>query len=200
MLDERGKKVWELLICDPERKFEYSEYFPSSKINSGELKRAIGKLLAMPGAVKPDKARFFRGQMQTIITKASPLSNREGGIGSAMDRRKPLSLARHALGGRKVWRGGLAVPRTRATCLWIGGSLPAAATPCHRGALCTTHVVCALSAVHRGGVGGPAGRLRHGPRCERQQGVLAPPPPSICASTTHTPLHTPRPRPTDTSH
>lgn len=70
LLDERGKKVWELLICDQDRKFEYSEYFPNSKINSSELKKAIERVLSQPGAVKPDKARFFRGQMQTIISKA----------------------------------------------------------------------------------------------------------------------------------
>lgn len=39
LLDERGKKVWELLICDPERNFEFSEFFPNSKINSGEVRR-----------------------------------------------------------------------------------------------------------------------------------------------------------------
>lgn len=38
LLDERGKKVWELLICDPERQFEYSEYLPNSKINSVEVR------------------------------------------------------------------------------------------------------------------------------------------------------------------
>jgi len=70
LLDERGKKVWELLICDPERTFEYTEYFPNSKINSGELKRAIETVLSRPGAQRPEKARFFRSQMQTIITKA----------------------------------------------------------------------------------------------------------------------------------
>lgn len=37
MVDERGKKVWELLICDPERNFEYAQYFPNNKINSGEV-------------------------------------------------------------------------------------------------------------------------------------------------------------------
>ncbi len=37
LLDERGKKVWELLICDAGRTFEYSEYFPNSKINSVEV-------------------------------------------------------------------------------------------------------------------------------------------------------------------
>ncbi|PNW70022.1 hypothetical protein CHLRE_17g702500v5 [Chlamydomonas reinhardtii] len=70
LLDERGKKVWELLICDPERNFEYSEYFPNSKINSAELKRTIERILAQAGAERPEKARFFRSQMQTIITKA----------------------------------------------------------------------------------------------------------------------------------
>lgn len=38
LLDERNKKIWELLICDPERNFEYSEYFPNSKINSAEVR------------------------------------------------------------------------------------------------------------------------------------------------------------------
>ena len=69
-LDERGKKIWELLICDPERNFEFAQYFPNNKINSGELKRAMEQVLSQPGAVRPEKVRFFRGQMQTIITRA----------------------------------------------------------------------------------------------------------------------------------
>jgi hypothetical protein len=70
LLDERGKKVWELLITDAERSFEHSQYFPNSRINSAELRRAVDALLARPGAVRPDRVRFFRGQMSTIITKA----------------------------------------------------------------------------------------------------------------------------------
>eukprot|EP00877_Chromochloris_zofingiensis_P004936 jgi/Chrzof1/14443/Cz09g03050.t1 len=35
-----------------------------------QLRKAIEAILSQQGAVKPDKARFFRGQMQTIITKA----------------------------------------------------------------------------------------------------------------------------------
>lgn len=35
-----------------------------------QLRKALEALLARPGAVKPEKARFFRGQMQTIISKA----------------------------------------------------------------------------------------------------------------------------------
>ncbi|PSC70371.1 RNA binding [Micractinium conductrix] len=70
ILDERGKKVWELIICDPERRFEYAVYYPNNKINSTELKRSLEEILAQPGARKPTVARFFRGQMQTIISRA----------------------------------------------------------------------------------------------------------------------------------
>ncbi|KIZ00213.1 hypothetical protein MNEG_7749 [Monoraphidium neglectum] len=70
LLDERGKKVWELVVTDTSRSFEYTQYFPNSKINSIELRKALEALLQRPGAVVPEKARFFRGQMQTIITKA----------------------------------------------------------------------------------------------------------------------------------
>ena len=30
-------QVWELVICDPERSFEYAQYYPNNKINSGEV-------------------------------------------------------------------------------------------------------------------------------------------------------------------
>ncbi len=39
IVDERGKKVWELLICDPTRSFEHALYVPTNKINSGEVRR-----------------------------------------------------------------------------------------------------------------------------------------------------------------
>jgi len=71
IFDERKKKVWELLICDPERNFEYSAYFPNNKINSVQLKKALDAILAMDGIKPPQKIRFFRAQMQTIITKAT---------------------------------------------------------------------------------------------------------------------------------
>lgn len=41
ILDERGKKVWELLICDPERNFEFAEYVPNNKINSTQVKPCL---------------------------------------------------------------------------------------------------------------------------------------------------------------
>lgn len=49
-------QVWELLICDPTRSFEYAQYFPNNKINSGEVRGGAGTALwqwasavALPG-------------------------------------------------------------------------------------------------------------------------------------------------------
>ena len=70
LLDVRGKKVWELLICDPSGKWLFSRYFPNNKINSTELKAAVKEILAENGAQKPSRVLFFRGQMNTIITRA----------------------------------------------------------------------------------------------------------------------------------
>jgi len=38
--DDRGKKVWELLITDEDRSFEHAEFFPNNRINSVELSKA----------------------------------------------------------------------------------------------------------------------------------------------------------------
>eukprot|EP00210_Caulerpa_lentillifera_P002491 g2388.t1 len=70
LLDERKKKVWELLICDPNNTFRYSQYFPNNKVNSTELKKCIEELLSKDGATPPKRVRYFRGQMRTIITRA----------------------------------------------------------------------------------------------------------------------------------
>ncbi|CAD7705343.1 unnamed protein product [Ostreobium quekettii] len=70
LLDERGKKVWELLVCSADRSFQHSEYFPNNKINSGELRKAFERILSREGSVVPLKARYFRGQMKTIISRA----------------------------------------------------------------------------------------------------------------------------------
>ena len=42
----------------------------SLSVFSLQLKRALEQVLAQPGAVRPEKVRFFRGQMQTIITRS----------------------------------------------------------------------------------------------------------------------------------
>ena len=55
ILDERGKKKWELLICDAQRHFQYSGYFPNNKINSTQVGRphlpVIACIAAVPSAL-----------------------------------------------------------------------------------------------------------------------------------------------------
>ncbi|EIE22290.1 PsaB RNA binding protein [Coccomyxa subellipsoidea C-169] len=70
ILDARGKKRWELLICSPDRSWVYSKWFPNNRINSTQLKAALQEIIEAEGAVKPQTVRFFRGQMQTIISRA----------------------------------------------------------------------------------------------------------------------------------
>ncbi|XP_061367840.1 protein TAB2 homolog, chloroplastic [Gastrolobium bilobum] len=70
ILDIRGKKVWELLVCDNSLSLQYTKYFPNNVINSITLKDAIVTISDELGLPLPEKIRFFRSQMQTIITKA----------------------------------------------------------------------------------------------------------------------------------
>ena len=37
ILDSRGKKRWELLMCSPDRSWVYSKWFPNNKINSTQV-------------------------------------------------------------------------------------------------------------------------------------------------------------------
>ena len=41
ILDARGKKRWELLICSPDRSWIYSRWFPNNKINSTQVHAPI---------------------------------------------------------------------------------------------------------------------------------------------------------------
>ncbi|KAK4253740.1 hypothetical protein QN277_010377 [Acacia crassicarpa] len=70
ILDVRGKKVWELLVCDNALALQYTKYFPNNVINSITLKDAIVTICEELGVPLPEKIRFFRSQMQTIVTKA----------------------------------------------------------------------------------------------------------------------------------
>lgn len=77
ILDERQKKLWEVVICEaplsitrsPESLFRYSQFCPSTTVNSVWLKQAIEAAIAEAG-VAPQKIRFFRRQMNNMITKA----------------------------------------------------------------------------------------------------------------------------------
>jgi hypothetical protein len=77
ILDEEGKKVWEVLICEsaneidrsPDTLFRYSQYCSSKTVNSIWLREAIEKAI-VKAATTPKKIRFFRRQMNNMIVKA----------------------------------------------------------------------------------------------------------------------------------
>ena len=77
VLDEEGKKLWELLICEssddiarsPDTLFKYAQYCSSKTVNSLWLKEAIEKAIAL-AETTPKKIRFFRRQMNNMIVKA----------------------------------------------------------------------------------------------------------------------------------
>ncbi|MBD2305858.1 Tab2/Atab2 family RNA-binding protein [Chroococcidiopsis sp. FACHB-1243] len=77
ILDENQKKVWEVVVCespldtrtDPTRLFRYAQYCPSTQVNSAWLRTALQEAMAKAGTA-PTKFRFFRRQMNNMITKA----------------------------------------------------------------------------------------------------------------------------------
>lgn len=77
IVDERQKKKWEVLICESplnvgdnaESLFRYSQFCPSSTVNSLWLAGAIKDAIAS-APKPPEKIRFFRRQMANMITKA----------------------------------------------------------------------------------------------------------------------------------
>lgn len=60
ILDIRGKKLWELVVCDNSLSLQYTKYFPNNVINSITLKDAIVTISEELGLPIPEKIRFFR--------------------------------------------------------------------------------------------------------------------------------------------
>lgn len=60
ILDIRGKKIWELVVCDRSLSLQFTKYFPNNVINSITLKDAIVSITDELGVPLPDKIRFFR--------------------------------------------------------------------------------------------------------------------------------------------
>ena len=60
ILDKRGKKIWELVVCDRTLSLQYTKYFPNNVINSVTLKEAILGISETLGVPLPEKIRFFR--------------------------------------------------------------------------------------------------------------------------------------------
>lgn len=77
ILDEHQKKRWEVLICegaqdvtaDVENSFRYSKFLSNTEVNSIQLQTAIKEAIAQAPA-PPSRIRFFRYQMQNMITRA----------------------------------------------------------------------------------------------------------------------------------
>lgn len=77
VLDENQKKLWEVMVCETpanvqsqaDSLFRYSEFLSNSEVNSVRLREILEQ--AIQQATKPpDKIRFFRRQMNNMITKA----------------------------------------------------------------------------------------------------------------------------------
>ncbi|AFY41128.1 Tab2/Atab2 family RNA-binding protein [Nostoc sp. PCC 7107] len=77
ILDENQKKVWEVVVCESpldiraqtDSLFRYAQYCPSTEVNSGWLRTALQEAIDKAGEA-PIKVRFFRRQMNNMITKA----------------------------------------------------------------------------------------------------------------------------------
>jgi RNA-binding protein Tab2/Atab2 len=76
ILDDNGKKIWELLVCESPQDthtpsdslFRYAEYCDSGEVNSAWLGTALQMAIAQ-SQQPPQKIRFFRRQMNNMITK-----------------------------------------------------------------------------------------------------------------------------------
>ncbi|HEY9849286.1 MAG TPA: Tab2/Atab2 family RNA-binding protein [Leptolyngbyaceae cyanobacterium] len=77
IFDENKKKQWEVLLCESsldvgdssDSIFRYSQFCPNNQVNSVWLQKAIEEAIAQSGQT-PQKIRFFRTQMNNMITKA----------------------------------------------------------------------------------------------------------------------------------
>jgi len=77
LLDSNNKKVWELLICDRDRQFEWVRECPSTEVNSEWLAKQLTECEAATGQT-PIKIRFFRPSMTNIIMRGCKLAGITG--------------------------------------------------------------------------------------------------------------------------
>lgn len=77
IVDENGKKVWELLLCESqtgitapdEEPFKFAEYCANNQVNSIWIVDTLNRAMEKAGKT-PDRIRFFRQSMNNMITKA----------------------------------------------------------------------------------------------------------------------------------
>lgn len=77
LLDNNNKKIWELLICDRDRQFEWVRECPSTEVNSEWLANQLAECVASVGDT-PIKIRFFRPSMTNIIMRGCKLAGITG--------------------------------------------------------------------------------------------------------------------------
>ena len=77
LLDEQQKKIWELLVCDDSRSFEFSKFCSGAEANARWLQTTLSEAITLwqrhtqlPETAKPEKIRFFRRPMIAIISRA----------------------------------------------------------------------------------------------------------------------------------
>jgi len=77
ILDENQKKIWEVVVCESpletrtkiDSLFRFAKYCPSTEVNSAWLRTALQEAISNAGET-PRRIRFFRRQMNNMITKA----------------------------------------------------------------------------------------------------------------------------------
>ena len=77
LLDNNNKKIWELLICDRDRQFEWVRECPSTDVNSEWLAKQLTECVESSGEM-PIKIRFFRPSMTNIIIRGCNLAGIKG--------------------------------------------------------------------------------------------------------------------------
>lgn len=66
-LDANQKKIWELLICNSDRSWQYRQICPPNQVNSEWLASQLQ--IALASTTSPLKVRFFRPSMANMITR-----------------------------------------------------------------------------------------------------------------------------------
>lgn len=109
ILDEHGKKVWEVVVCEspinikaePDKLFRFAEYCASTEVNSERLVQALKTAIAH-APNPPSRIRFFRQAMKNMITKAcedldlpSVLSRRTYALNQWLQQRLEEEYSRH---------------------------------------------------------------------------------------------------------
>jgi hypothetical protein len=77
LLDANNKKVWELLICDRDRNFEWVRECPTNEVNSEWLAKQLVDCVSSAGET-PIKIRFFSTSMTNIIMRGCKLAGITG--------------------------------------------------------------------------------------------------------------------------